>query len=44
MSDEILLQEQDEELVHFIQRVVERWEKQGGIIVDEEILAEYKKE
>lgn len=42
MSDETkeeLVQEPEETIAHFIQRVVEKWENQGGTIVDGEVLA-----
>ena len=37
-----LIQEKDESLEEFITRVVQKWEEQGGIIVDGEVLAEFK--
>lgn len=39
-----LVQELDETLEHFITRAVEKWERQGAIIVDGETLAELKTE
>lgn len=41
---EELTQESGESLEHFVQRVLEKWEKQGGIVVNGEVLAEVKHE
>lgn len=42
MPEEELVQEPNEDLAHFIQRVVEKWEKHGTITVDGKVLAELK--
>lgn len=42
--DEELEQRPDETLEHFITRVVEKWEKQGGIVMDGEVLAKLSPE
>ena len=38
-ADNELVQEPNESLEHFIRRVVGKWEVQGGIIVNGEVLA-----
>jgi len=40
MEDE-LVQEPNETLEHFVERVVKKWEDQGQIMVDGEVLAEF---
>lgn len=44
MPEEELVQKSNEDIAHFIQRVVEKWEKQGKIAVDGKVLAEIKED